>query len=39
LPEGGTFNVTVGGTTMTFQITYVGTRTNGDNNVVITRTA
>jgi uncharacterized repeat protein (TIGR03803 family) len=39
LPEGGTFTVTVGGTTMTFQISYVGPGTFGDNNVVITRTA
>jgi uncharacterized repeat protein (TIGR03803 family) len=39
LPEGGTFTVTVGGTTMTFQISYVGPGTFGDNNVVITRTS
>jgi uncharacterized repeat protein (TIGR03803 family) len=38
LPEGGTFTVTVGTTTMTFQISYVGSGTFGDNNVVITRT-
>jgi hypothetical protein len=36
LPEGGTFTVTVGATTMTFKISYVG----GDgNDVTLTRTA
>jgi hypothetical protein len=39
LPEGSTFTVTVGGTTMMFQITYAGTDADGKQNVVITRTA
>jgi uncharacterized repeat protein (TIGR03803 family) len=39
LSEGSTFTVTDGGTTMTFQITYLGSGPFGDNNVVITRTA
>jgi uncharacterized repeat protein (TIGR03803 family) len=39
LPEGATFKVKVGSKTMTFQITYAGTDTDGGNNVVITRTA
>jgi hypothetical protein len=39
LPEGGTFTVTVGTTTMTFQITYVGPGIYGSNNVLITRTS
>jgi uncharacterized repeat protein (TIGR03803 family) len=37
LAEGATFTVTEGTTTMTFQITYVGPGTFGDNNVIITR--
>jgi uncharacterized repeat protein (TIGR03803 family) len=37
LPEGGTFTVTVGPTTMTFRITYVGAGPDGNNNVIITR--
>jgi uncharacterized repeat protein (TIGR03803 family) len=37
LPEGGTFTVSVGTTTMTFQITYVGPGIYGSNNVLITR--
>jgi uncharacterized repeat protein (TIGR03803 family) len=37
LPEGGTFTVTVGATTMTFQITYLGAGADGNNNVSITR--
>jgi hypothetical protein len=39
LPEGSTFTVTAGGTTMTFQITYAGTDADGSHNVIITRTA
>jgi uncharacterized repeat protein (TIGR03803 family) len=37
LSEGSTFTVTDGGTTMTFQITYLGAGTFGSNNVIITR--
>jgi hypothetical protein len=41
LPEGATFKVKVrsivGWTTMTFQVTYVGTDTDGSNNVLVTR--
>ena len=39
LPEGSTFTVTAGGTTMTFQITYAGTDADGNENVLITRIA
>jgi uncharacterized repeat protein (TIGR03803 family) len=39
LPEGSTFTVTAGGTTMTLQITYVGADADGNHNVLITRTA
>jgi hypothetical protein len=39
LPEGATFTVKDGTTIMTFQITYVGTDTDGSHNVVITRIA
>jgi uncharacterized repeat protein (TIGR03803 family) len=35
--EGATFTVKKGGTSMTFQISYVGTDMDGTNNVVITR--
>jgi uncharacterized repeat protein (TIGR03803 family) len=41
LPEGATFKVKVhtilGWRTMTFQVTYVGTDTDGSNNVLVTR--
>jgi hypothetical protein len=37
LTEGATFTVVGGTTTMTFQVTYVGTDTDGSNNVIITR--
>jgi hypothetical protein len=37
LPEGATFTVTTGGTTMTFQISYVGSDADGSQNVVLTR--
>jgi uncharacterized repeat protein (TIGR03803 family) len=37
LPEGSTFTVTAGGTTMTFGITYAGTYADGGQNVIITR--
>jgi hypothetical protein len=37
LGEGATFTVSSGGTTMTFQISYVGTDADGNQNVVITR--
>jgi uncharacterized repeat protein (TIGR03803 family) len=37
LSEGSTFTVTDGATTMTFQITYLGAGTFGNNNVIITR--
>jgi uncharacterized repeat protein (TIGR03803 family) len=37
LSEGSTFTVTDGGTTMTFQITYLGAGPFGNNNVIITR--
>jgi uncharacterized repeat protein (TIGR03803 family) len=39
LPEGSTFTVTSGGTAMVFTISYVGTDTDGSNNVVITRSS
>jgi uncharacterized repeat protein (TIGR03803 family) len=39
LAEGSTFTVTVGTTTMTFQVTYAGKDSDGKHNVVITRTA
>jgi hypothetical protein len=39
LSEGSTFTVTVGTTTMTFQVTYAGKDGDGKHNVVITRTA
>jgi uncharacterized repeat protein (TIGR03803 family) len=39
LPDGSTFTVTAGGTTMTFQITYAGTDADGSRNVIITRTS
>jgi uncharacterized repeat protein (TIGR03803 family) len=38
-PEGATFTVSSGTTTMTFQITYAGTDADGNQNVVITRIA
>jgi hypothetical protein len=37
LAEGSTFTMTVGTTTMTFQITYASTDSDGKHNVVITR--
>jgi uncharacterized repeat protein (TIGR03803 family) len=37
LPEGATFKVKVGTTTMTFQITYAGADDDGTQNVLITR--
>jgi hypothetical protein len=37
LPEGATFTVTDGTTTMTFQISYVGPGIFGSNNIIITR--
>jgi uncharacterized repeat protein (TIGR03803 family) len=37
LPEGATFKVKAGTKTMTFQITYAGTDSDGDQNVIITR--
>jgi uncharacterized repeat protein (TIGR03803 family) len=37
LAEGATFTATVGGTTMTFQISYAATDDDGDQNVLITR--
>jgi hypothetical protein len=37
LPEGSTFKYTLGGTTMTFRITYAGKDADGKHNVVITR--
>jgi uncharacterized repeat protein (TIGR03803 family) len=37
LSEGATFKVKRGTTTMTFQITYAGTDSDGDENVIITR--
>jgi hypothetical protein len=39
LSEGATFTVTTGGTTMAFQISYVGSDADGSQNVVITRTS
>jgi hypothetical protein len=39
LPEGATFTVKVGTTTMTFKITYVGSDSDGGNNVYVTRTS
>jgi hypothetical protein len=39
LAHGSKFTVTVGGTTMTFEITYAGKDQGGSHNVVITRTA
>jgi hypothetical protein len=39
LLEGATFTVTAGMKTMTFQITYAGTDTDGNQNVFITRIA
>jgi autotransporter family porin len=37
LPEGSTFTVKNGTTTMTFQITYAGTDDDGNQNVILTR--
>jgi hypothetical protein len=37
--QGATFTVKKGSTTMTFQITYVGTDSDGSQNVIITRIA
>jgi hypothetical protein len=39
LAEGATFTVTKGTATMTFQISYVGTDDDGNQNVLITRIA
>jgi uncharacterized repeat protein (TIGR03803 family) len=39
LPEGSTFTVKNGMTTMTFQITYAGTDDDGNQNVILTRIA
>jgi uncharacterized repeat protein (TIGR03803 family) len=39
LPEGATFTVQKGTKTMTFQITYAGTDTDGKQNVILKRTA
>jgi hypothetical protein len=39
LAEGATFTVQSGNTSMTFQITYVGTAADGGHNVMITRIA
>jgi uncharacterized repeat protein (TIGR03803 family) len=37
LPEGTTFTVTAGTTTMTFQISYTGSDADGSQNIIITR--
>jgi hypothetical protein len=39
LVEGATFTIKVGGTSMTFQISYVGSDGDGTHNVVLTRIA